>query len=86
MLLTHVYIVCLMQLNDMSCRDPNSHATLEAFQQCVEWAIAGKFSDEDVNEARLSLFSKVRNVVMHTFTFSVHVGLDECALFPRHLM
>ena len=48
-----------MLMNHMSHRDPNSHATLKAFRQCIEWAMEGKFSDEDVNEARLSLFSKV---------------------------
>ena len=41
-------------------RDPNNIRTLEAFDQAVEWASQGKFKDEDIEEAKLSVFSSVQ--------------------------
>lgn len=40
-----------------SYRDPNSTQTLSAFRGGVEWARAGKFTQQDVDEAKLSVFS-----------------------------
>ena len=40
-------------------RDPNNVRTLEAFEQSVEWASQGNFKDEDIEEAKLSIFSSV---------------------------
>ncbi|KAK6492234.1 presequence protease [Huso huso] len=42
-----------------SYRDPNSIATLTAFRKGVEWAKAGKFTQQDIDEAKLSVFSAV---------------------------
>ncbi|KPP72132.1 presequence protease, mitochondrial-like [Scleropages formosus] len=42
-----------------SYRDPNSTQTLSAFRAGVEWAKAGKFCQQDVDEAKLSVFSAV---------------------------
>ncbi|KAJ8272468.1 hypothetical protein GJAV_G00089420 [Gymnothorax javanicus] len=42
-----------------SYRDPNSVQTLSAFHSGVDWARAGKFSQQDVDEAKLSVFSAV---------------------------
>ncbi|KAI7789381.1 presequence protease, mitochondrial [Triplophysa rosa] len=42
-----------------SYRDPNSTQTLSAFHGGVEWARAGKFTQQDVDEAKLSVFSAV---------------------------
>ncbi|KAA0718652.1 Presequence protease, mitochondrial [Triplophysa tibetana] len=42
-----------------SYRDPNSTQTLSAFRGGVEWARAGKFTQQDVDEAKLSVFSAV---------------------------
>uniref|UniRef100_A0AAY4AM05 Pitrilysin metalloproteinase 1 n=1 Tax=Denticeps clupeoides TaxID=299321 RepID=A0AAY4AM05_9TELE len=42
-----------------SYRDPNSMATLSAFRGGVEWARSGKFSQQDIDEAKLSIFSAV---------------------------
>uniref|UniRef100_A0A671NEY6 Presequence protease, mitochondrial n=1 Tax=Sinocyclocheilus anshuiensis TaxID=1608454 RepID=A0A671NEY6_9TELE len=42
-----------------SYRDPNSTQTLSAFRGGVEWARAGKFTQQDINEAKLSVFSAV---------------------------
>ncbi|KAL4657639.1 presequence protease, mitochondrial-like [Arapaima gigas] len=42
-----------------SYRDPSSAQTLSAFQGAVEWAKAGKFSQQDIDEAKLSVFSVV---------------------------
>ncbi|XP_071792109.1 presequence protease, mitochondrial-like [Asterias amurensis] len=42
-----------------SYRDPNSLQTLEAFDRSVEWAIEGPFSQQDIDEAKLSVFSAV---------------------------
>nr|XP_006634363.1 PREDICTED: presequence protease, mitochondrial [Lepisosteus oculatus] len=42
-----------------SYRDPNSVQTLAAFRNGVEWAKAGKFTQQDIDEATLSVFSAV---------------------------
>lgn len=42
-----------------SYRDPNSVQTLAAFRRGVEWAKAGQFSQQDIDEAKLSVFSAV---------------------------
>ncbi|XP_030631404.1 presequence protease, mitochondrial isoform X2 [Chanos chanos] len=42
-----------------SYRDPNSTQTLTAFRNGVEWAKAGKFTQQDIDEAKLSIFSAV---------------------------
>ncbi|KAI1901367.1 hypothetical protein AGOR_G00033660 [Albula goreensis] len=42
-----------------SYRDPNSVQTLSAFRSGVEWAKAGKFTQQDIDEAKLSVFSAV---------------------------
>ena len=41
------------------CRDPNSTETLQVFQEAIEWACSGGFSEKDVDEAKLSVFSQV---------------------------
>jgi len=46
-----------------SYRDPNSVRTLEAFDHAVEWASQGKFKDEDIEEAKLSVFSSIDSPV-----------------------
>lgn len=40
-------------------RDPNCSQTLDVFHSGVEWAQDGKFSQQDVDEAKLSIFSAV---------------------------
>uniref|UniRef100_A0A6I8NDF6 Presequence protease, mitochondrial n=1 Tax=Ornithorhynchus anatinus TaxID=9258 RepID=A0A6I8NDF6_ORNAN len=42
-----------------SYRDPNSIETLESFGKAVEWAKSGKFTQQDIDEAKLSVFSAV---------------------------
>ncbi|KAF5890185.1 presequence protease, mitochondrial, partial [Clarias magur] len=42
-----------------SYRDPNCSQTLEAFHRGVEWAQDGRFTQQDVDEAKLSIFSTV---------------------------
>lgn len=42
-----------------SLRDPNSTQTLSAFRGGVEWVRAGKFTQQDIDEAKLSVFSAV---------------------------
>ncbi|KAL6467829.1 hypothetical protein MHYP_G00235060 [Metynnis hypsauchen] len=42
-----------------SYRDPNCSQTLAAFRSGVEWARDGKFTQQDVDEAKLSVFSAV---------------------------
>ncbi|XP_017284999.1 presequence protease, mitochondrial [Kryptolebias marmoratus] len=46
-----------------SYRDPNSMQTLSAFRKGVEWAKSGQFSQQDVDEAKLSVFSAVDSPV-----------------------
>ena len=38
-------------------------ATLEAFDHAVDWAHQGSFTDQDINEAKLSIFSQVNTFV-----------------------
>jgi len=40
-------------------RDPNSVETFKSFENCIDWAINGNFSDQDVDEAKLGVFSQV---------------------------
>ncbi|XP_006000818.1 presequence protease, mitochondrial isoform X1 [Latimeria chalumnae] len=42
-----------------SYRDPNSVATLAAFTSGIDWAKSGKFTQQDIDEAKLSVFSTV---------------------------
>jgi len=42
-----------------SYRDPNFEGTLSAFENSVQWALDGKFSDQDIEEAKLSVFAEV---------------------------
>ena len=39
--------------------DPNTIETLKAFQDCIAWAVSGSFSDDDIDEAKLGVFSQV---------------------------
>ncbi|XP_055521306.1 presequence protease, mitochondrial [Leucoraja erinacea] len=42
-----------------SYRDPNSLGTMSVFRRSIAWARAGKFTQEDIDEAKLSVFSAV---------------------------
>ncbi|KAI5624250.1 presequence protease, mitochondrial precursor, partial [Silurus asotus] len=42
-----------------SYRDPNCSQTLKVFRSGVEWAQDGRFTQQDVDEAKLSVFSSV---------------------------
>ncbi|XP_037691591.1 presequence protease, mitochondrial [Choloepus didactylus] len=42
-----------------SYRDPNSIETLHSFGKAVDWAKSGKFTQQDIDEAKLSVFSVV---------------------------
>ncbi|ELW71643.1 Presequence protease, mitochondrial [Tupaia chinensis] len=42
-----------------SYRDPNSIETLQSFAKAVDWAKSGKFTQQDIDEAKLSVFSAV---------------------------
>ncbi|KAK7070004.1 Presequence protease, mitochondrial [Halocaridina rubra] len=42
-----------------SYRDPNSTQTLTKFDDAVEWVLSGKFSERDVDEAKLGVFQSV---------------------------
>uniref|UniRef100_A0A8C5V7E1 Presequence protease, mitochondrial n=1 Tax=Microcebus murinus TaxID=30608 RepID=A0A8C5V7E1_MICMU len=42
-----------------SYRDPNSVETLQAFRKAVDWAKSGKFTQQDIDEAKLSVFASV---------------------------
>ena len=40
-------------------RDPNFVETSQSFENCIDWAINGNFSDQDVDKAKLGVFSQV---------------------------
>lgn len=44
-------------------RDPNSVQTLSAFRKGVDWAKSGTFTQQDIDEAKLSVFSAVDSPV-----------------------
>jgi len=46
-----------------SFRDPNVQATFDAFDGAVDWINEGKFTDEDIEEAKLSIFSSIDSPV-----------------------
>ncbi|XP_041847392.1 presequence protease, mitochondrial [Melanotaenia boesemani] len=46
-----------------SYRDPNSLQTLSAFRKGVDWAKSGQFTQQDIDEAKLSVFSSVDSPV-----------------------
>lgn len=46
-----------------SYRDPNSAQTLSAFRKGVDWAKSGTFTQQDIDEAKLSVFSAVDSPV-----------------------
>ncbi|KAM3928572.1 presequence protease, mitochondrial isoform 1-T2 [Leptodactylus fuscus] len=46
-----------------SYRDPNSLSTLSTFEKAIDWAKAGKFTIQDLDEAKLSVFSAVDSPV-----------------------
>ena len=39
--------------------DPNTTATLDSFQASLDWAAEGKFSQRDLDEAKLEVFAGV---------------------------
>ncbi|KAH0627570.1 hypothetical protein JD844_003451 [Phrynosoma platyrhinos] len=42
-----------------SYRDPNSLSTLDTFEKAAEWAKMGKFTQQDIDEAKLAVFAAV---------------------------
>ncbi|XP_059953540.1 presequence protease, mitochondrial isoform X1 [Mesoplodon densirostris] len=42
-----------------SYRDPHSTETLQSFLKAVDWAKSGRFTQQDINEAKLSVFAAV---------------------------
>uniref|UniRef100_A0A665XG66 Presequence protease, mitochondrial n=1 Tax=Echeneis naucrates TaxID=173247 RepID=A0A665XG66_ECHNA len=46
-----------------SYRDPNTAQTLSAFRKGVDWAKSGQFTQQDIDEAKLSVFSAVDSPV-----------------------
>ncbi|XP_003447492.1 presequence protease, mitochondrial [Oreochromis niloticus] len=46
-----------------SYRDPNTVQTLSAFGNGIDWAKSGKFTQQDIDEAKLSVFSAVDSPV-----------------------
>ena len=50
-------------ISHLSPRDPNSVQTLSAFRKGVDWAKSGQFTQQDIDEAKLSVFSAVDSPV-----------------------
>lgn len=51
-----------MELSSPDPSDPNSFETLNCFQDALEWAVKGSYSDRDVEEAKLTVFSQVMHI------------------------
>src|SRR4029434_9344639 len=67
-------------------RDPNSMATLSAFRRGVDWARSGGFSQQDVDEAKLSVFSSClcRNVLGFSPSTHTHTHTHTHRHTERH--
>jgi Zn-dependent M16 (insulinase) family peptidase len=55
-----------------SYRDPNSLETIERFRSSIEWVCKGSFTLDDINEAKLSVFSQVDSPVPPSSKGSTH--------------
>ena len=44
---------------EFDCRDPNLQQTLDRFAASAVWVANGEFTDRDIDEAKLSVFSQV---------------------------
>ena len=47
-----------------SYRDPNCERTLDAFEGSTDWILSNKFSDRDIQEAKLGIFQAVDKPVL----------------------
>lgn len=52
-----VYVTCVYYRD---CSDPHSLDTINRFHESIDWASSGSFTVEDVEEAKLSVFSQVQ--------------------------
>jgi presequence protease len=41
-------------------RDPNLQKTIDTFTAAAKWAAEGSFTQQDIDEAKLSVFAQVR--------------------------
>ena len=65
-------------------RDPNFEETLSAFENSVQWAVEGKFTDQDVEEAKISVLAQVSVMCkiclfffyVKTFTYRSEKGFE----------
>jgi Zn-dependent M16 (insulinase) family peptidase len=48
-------------------RDPNSLDTLTAFNNSIKWAVEGNFTEQDIEEAKLSVFAAVSSISLKPF-------------------
>ncbi len=49
-------------------RDPQSEATMKTFEESLDFAINNEFTDQDIVEAKLSVFQGV-SAILHTVHF-----------------
>lgn len=63
-------------------RDPNTSQTLQAFDGAVQWALAGKYQDQDIDEAKLATFAKVSRDVYGVHQCGLHVS---CVISDEYL-
>lgn len=68
-------------MSDLFCRDPNSVESLDVFDQSVQWAVDGSFTDKDVDEAKLSVFSQVPPFRFLVISVDLNALLQQVSLF-----
>jgi hypothetical protein len=66
----------------MNFRDPHSVETLERFDQCIDYIRHGKFTEKDVDEAKLATFQKV----IFEFEFYFYVYFIISLINRNHLV
>lgn len=52
-------MACLRMFLNIFFRDPNVSKTLDSFNASLNWLVHTNHSEQDINEAKLSVFSDV---------------------------
>jgi len=62
-----------------SYRDPNVLPTLEHYKNVIEWTVSGKFTDENITEAKLNVFASIDRPIapFEQGTILFHYGITD---------
>lgn len=74
-----------MYILKLSSRDPNSMATLEAFERSIDWAAKGMFTDSDIDDSKITVFQQVCTVLLGMSLICVFKPLKNWVLSSNEL-